>query len=602
MQAETSPLERSKTMNNLSATNKPRERGVALIQTLMIMALLLALVMGISLTAISELGVSNTYATQTIAIQAAEAGLNHSLCLVRNYKGTDFSTLLALRGADYNANYLQGNNPFITANAAQFETGSAMVDPADVNHPNLGAQLKDGVSGAAVEGAYYKVSLIDNESASYNTDASVPKVPNYIPPSPFLENTGADKGNTDNDNKVVVYSTGTYGNASVTLEGWIGFQSYPAMIARGDITVSGNAEIMGAFGSVHTNSNLFIEGAPHVAQTATATGTVSTQGGGFQIDGFYGGLQPELLVPEFVTRAPLTTGGAATEPRIQDYFLRTADTILLDPGFGDGAHINNGSDNSGNGNENNATARLKKLADRLNVTYANLASALDQTTGTNNGSKISQSSEGSVIITRDAQTGVVNITKETVDNTGWSYSNGGSGAWTIKPTGGPSADNRIVYVVGRDNYPSGVNGGNVAISGNLGKTTVDTTIFATGSIEITGTTNFTSKLKNLHTPELPPFVDVDILMIAVQDLRVRGDVDAATTPNGPTFNGISYCGEQFDLSGNGSFNGQVISYSNTHMNSTPVSANIETGSFILTLNNGNSYGTIKLLSWRQIKR
>ncbi|MEW6129475.1 MAG: hypothetical protein AB1757_20710 [Acidobacteriota bacterium] len=577
---------------------KNQERGVALIQTLLIMALLLALVMGISLTAISELSVSNTYTTQTTAVQAAEAGLNHALCLVRNYKGQDFSTLLALRGTDFNTNYLSGNNPFITANAAEFETGSIMIDPADASNPNLGTQLKDAITGAAIEGVYYKVSLIDDEPSS---STASPKVPNFNPPSPFSETSGtnANNPNIDNDNKVVIYSTGTYGNASVTLEGWVGFVSFPAMIARGNIEVSGNAEILGAYGSVHSNSNLIIQGAPHIAQSATATGTVTTQGGGFHIDGFYGGLQPEILVPEFVTRAPLTSGGPATNPRIQDYFLRTVDTLLLDPNFADGAHINSGSDSSGNQNQNNATGRLKGLADRLGVDYASLASALDQTSGTNSGSRITQSSAGSVFISRNAQTGVVTISEEELDHTGWSY---GSGSWTIKPSGGPQADNRIVYVVGQDNYPSGKNGGNVAISGNLGKTTVDTTIFATGSIEITGNTNFTSKLKNLHTPELPPFVDVDILMIAVQDVRIRGDVDAATTPNGPTFNGITYCGEQFDLSGNGSFDGQVISYSNPHMNSTPVSANIETGSFVLSLNNGNSYGTIKLLSWRQIKR
>jgi hypothetical protein len=585
-------------MNNNPSRNNPSERGVALIQTLLIMALLLAMVMGISLTAVSELGVSNTYSTQTIALQAAEGGLNHALCLVRNYKGTDFSTLLALRGT-INSDYLQGNNPFTGTNVndtSKFETGSTPIDPADVNHPTLGAQLKDGVTGAAVDGAYYRVSLIDNESATYNTNAGVPKVPNFSPPSGFQESTGTspNDANVDQDNKVVVYSTGRYGNASITLEGWIGFQSYPAMIARKSITVSGNAEILGAFGSVHSNENLYIQGSPHIAQTATATGTVTTQGGGFTIDGFYGGLQPALLVPEFVTKAPLTSGGPATSPRIQDYFLQTTDTILIDPGFANNAHINNSADTG-----DPHTAILKNLAARLNVPYSSLAAAIDQ--GSASGNKVSQSSEVAVSISRDAQTGVVTASKIDLDNTGWSYANSGGGSWTIKPSGGPSADNRIVYVVGEDKYPSGKNGGNVSISGNLGKTTVDTTIFATGSIEITGNTNFTSKLKNLHTPELPPFVDVDILMIAVEDVRIRGDVDAATTPNGPAFNGITYCGEQFDLSGNGSFDGQVIGYSNDHMNGTPVSDNIETGSFVLSLNNGNSYGTIKLMSWRQIK-
>src|SRR5262249_35810981 len=168
---------------------RPHERGVALIQTLMIMALMLALLMGISLTAISELGVTSTYAKQTIAMQAAEAGLNHALTLVRNYNGDDFTSLLALRpttGSEeykFNTNYLRGNNPFISANNTYnatkgvwtFAPGSPMID-YDSTTPSLGCPLLDGVTGAAVPGAYYKVSLIDNE-ASYSTTS--PKVPNF---------------------------------------------------------------------------------------------------------------------------------------------------------------------------------------------------------------------------------------------------------------------------------------------------------------------------------------------------------------------------------------------------------------------------------------
>src|SRR6476660_6021608 len=83
--------------SQMTVSARPHEQGVALIQTLMIMALMLALLMGISLTAISELGVTSTYAKQTIAMQAAEAGLNHAVSLVRNYTGDDFTHLLQLR-------------------------------------------------------------------------------------------------------------------------------------------------------------------------------------------------------------------------------------------------------------------------------------------------------------------------------------------------------------------------------------------------------------------------------------------------------------------------------------------------------------------------
>src|SRR5215471_3735051 len=61
------------------------ERGVALVSVLLIMALLLVLALGISLTSVSELGVSSAYGSQTRAFQAAEAGLNHGASLVSNF-------------------------------------------------------------------------------------------------------------------------------------------------------------------------------------------------------------------------------------------------------------------------------------------------------------------------------------------------------------------------------------------------------------------------------------------------------------------------------------------------------------------------------------
>lgn len=572
------------------------ERGVALIQTILILALLLAMVMGISLTAISELGVSNTYATQTIAFQAAEAGLNHAASLVKNYTGGDFSSLLARRGSTFNTNYLLGNNPF--TNAAYFTSGATLIPDEDANR---GYQLRDGVTGAVVNDAYYRVSLIDDEPS---TSTTLPKVPNFNPGVTYQESTGAspNNANTDQNNKVVIYSTGTYNNASVTLEGWIAFLPYPAMISNKPITISGNAQLLGAYGGVHSNESLDISGSPYIAQTATATGTVNTSGGGWQIDGFHGGLQPRIALPSFITNAPLTSGGPVTSPRIPDFIVQRADVLLIDPSFANGAHENdsNGSDNGGG---NAVTQRLKKLADQLNVPYVQLATALDSNITSN---KVQQTTEAAVQITRPAPTTTVpnpigTATRiATVSDTGWSY---GSSSWSVPPSGGSSIDGYTFYVIGQDNYDlsdpedSSANGGNVTISGNLGGSTRTVSILTTGSIVLTGNSKFTANIRDLSTPELPPFVTVDVMLLAVQDVKIRGDVDAALE-----FNGIVYAGEQFDLSGNGSFNGQVMSYGNDDTTGSPVSANIETGSFTLSLNNGNSYGNLKLISWRQIKR
>jgi hypothetical protein len=120
---------------------------------------------------------------------------------------------------------------------------------------------------------------------------------------------------------------------------------------------------------------------------------------------------------------------------------------------------------------------------------------------------------------------------------------------------------------------------------------------ATGSIEIDGTPNITANLKNLETPFLPPFIKINLLQVAVQDIKVTGDNNSAIK-----FTGVSFAGEQVQLSSSGDINGQIIAFSNPHVTNTPVVDNSISGSFTLTFNDGNSIGRLRLFSWRQIKR
>ena len=185
---------------------------------------------------------------------------------------------------------------------------------------------------------------------------------------------------------------------------------------------------------------------------------------------------------------------------------------------------------------------------------------------------------------------------------GWSHNN--SNGWNLS---GTTASGHTYYVVGADNYNlaspglSTPNGGNVKITGNAGSpgNPVQLTILATGSIEISGNPNIVSNLQRLRTPLLPPFVKVDVLMAAVEDIKINGDTDGAQR-----FSGISYAGEQVYLSGNGTFNGQVIALSNRNVSGSTVNSetNTATGSFELRLDDGNAIGRISLYTWRQIKR
>jgi len=563
------------------AEKRDGERGAALVLALLMMTLLLAMTMGMSMTAVSELGVSSTYANQTLAFQAAEAGLYHGLSLVKNFDnhsaGGDpsFTKLLGERtlNGTFNTSYLTGNNAF--TDSTKFAAGCVMINSS--GQPLLSATTDGLGNQLAVPGVTYKVHLVDDEKSPM-----APSLPNFSP-------TGAwEDGdvNKDTNNRVVLYSTGSYASSSVTLEGWVGFVPYPALVAQDNIAIGGNSTIEGAYGGVHSNSNLDVGASAYIQQTATSSGTF-TQGGSAQIDGFHAGGQPALYIPKFVTQAPLTSGGPTTTPRIQDYIIRKADRLLLDPDYAR-------TDRTLPGTSTTETAqqRVNKLEARLNVTTNSIWNAM--TTG-----GADPKNEQAISISRDSY-GVGTATAiSTVSTTGWKYTNGNG--WDIAGSG---FENHTFYLVGLDNYnlatptSSNPNGGSAKITTNLGTAAspLNLSVLSTGSIETTSNPSFVANLTGLITPELPPFVNINLLFITVEDVKVRGDVDV------PHFSGIIYAGEQFDLSGNGAFDGQVIGLSNKDVSGSLVSANSVSGSFELTFNGGQSVGTVKLMSWRQIKQ
>ena len=579
----------------ITKRNDNGESGAALVMALLMMALLLALSMGMSMTAVSELGVSNTYSNQTQAFQAAEAGIYHALNLTRNYTGTipgseGFHDLLAERGT-VSTNYLTGNNPF--TDPAKFTAGCVMIGDDDASgHALLSANVDGAGNQLAAPGVHYRVHMVDDETTS---SAAIVKIPNFNPSIAWEDGDAT----TDKNNRVVVYSTGTYGSSSVTLEGWIGFVPYPAFVAQRSVTVDGNAQIEGAYGGVHSNGDLTISASASVAQTATAvgTGTFTTNG---TIGGFHAGGQDPLYIPRFVTEPTATSS-----PHLQDYIVRAADVILLDPLFADQAT----KDLTGNAP---ATVQLRKLADSLGVPssqYSAFATVIDE--GTSSG-VVTQTGAEAVGI--DRSTNPISFTRVTTNLStyGWNYSGGN---WNI-PSNSTGASGHTFYVVGQDYYnlanpgASPKNGGNVDVQGNSGSLAapLQTTILCTGSITISGNPYMQANLQNLRTPELPPFVSVNILLAAVEDLKINGDVGAGSGTI--RFSGICYAGEQVYLSGNGDIKGQVLALNNTNVhgttgsNASPVDRddNEVTGSFTLDFDGGRAVGKISLMSWRQIKQ
>jgi hypothetical protein len=599
------------------------ERGAALVSTLLIMALLVVMALGISLTSISELGVSSAYSSQTRAFQAAEAGLNHAASLISNFQvdtsdaaPAPMTQLLALRGATFPASFFP-NGVFDPKWLATF----AATNPTDprstyfyntfsdstkfvtgcVPIPAAGLPLNDANGNPT--GARYQVAVIDDEATNDNATPPNPAVPNFNPPTPTgLAGWHEDGDPTvDQDKRVVVYATGTYANTSVTLEGWVGFVPYPALLSNGDIAAGGNSSIDGTYGSVHSNSSLTVSGSAYIAQSATASGTYtgpasgSGSGGGSGVGGFSGGGQPPIYLPKFVTDDP--------DPQIQNYLLKYTDILLIDAGFATGADVNNPPTAT-----DPATTGLLRLATSVGVDYGALRNELVDPTQSQ---AVTINRTTSPPTVKNMQNLTINGNPGQLSDTGWS--NGGGSNWSLDnppaaniiPSSTPSqvspANNNAYtfYVVGVDNASSSTaNGGNVKVTGNVGSGVtggIEITVFATGSITIGGTPNMQAHLK-ASTPELPPYDKPSILFAMTEDLKCNGDLDIASR-----FNGIIYLGEQFNLSGNGKFNGQVLGKNNTDMSGSPVSSNQIWGHFDLTLNTGGMIGTVKIISWRQIK-
>jgi len=110
---------------------------------------------------------------------------------------------------------------------------------------------------------------------------------------------------TDLNGRVLVRCRAvTTDGASAEVAAIVGAVPFPAVAADGDLNFSGNPEILGACGGVHSNGNVFGGGTPVVQTQATATGTAT---GTFkQPDGSNApklGGQPEVPIPDL---APLT--------------------------------------------------------------------------------------------------------------------------------------------------------------------------------------------------------------------------------------------------------------------------------------------------------
>lgn len=138
--------------------------------------------------------------------------------------------------------------------------------------------------------------------------------------------------------------------------------------------------------------------------------------------------------------------------------------------------------------------------------------------------------------------------------------------------------------------------GNFTGSGTGNKPDTRATLIMTGHIDITGNGIFTPVLKASLNPLQPPFTDPVVQFLVGSDFHSRG-----TPSDALSFDGLVYCREQIDLSGNGTYNGQIVAADKVNLDANVGTNNI-TGSYQVNFNRTqNVLGTLNITAWRKLK-
>jgi len=201
-----------------------------------LLALMLLTLLGLAATSDGRLSIivstNDTQATQVLYL--AESGIAHAKGLILN-QGLNFDT------------YLQtGDGTSCTGD----ELSDTPISPF-----SAGDEITSIAGGGETFGpGRYEVMVCDDDD-------------------------GDSDLNDDNNDKIVVVSTG-YGadGASATLEMILTNNPLPAIVTDGNLRISGNPDILGTDGGIHSNGNLEVSGNPCAEQYFRAGGPILISG------------------------------------------------------------------------------------------------------------------------------------------------------------------------------------------------------------------------------------------------------------------------------------------------------------------------------------
>jgi hypothetical protein len=260
------------------------ERGMALVTALLLMTVLAVLITVSTQWAASDVFRTAKYTKSRAAFYIAQAGIQTAL---------------------HELNYTSGVAPGAASNGFD--------DELDGSTSNWGPYADISYGGGT-----FTVVMVDND----------PITPNSL----------------DNDETVILTSTGEKGGVEVEIKALIHLGTYEgihALLTEGDLTASGNISVLGTSGSIHSNEDLILNGISDGQIAGDATGYITCTGAECVGKGIDEPI-PEVTISDYKPYANyvLNSNGTITDKSVNLTYAYT------NPGGGNWTNTNTGDGNS----------------------------------------------------------------------------------------------------------------------------------------------------------------------------------------------------------------------------------------------------------------
>ena len=241
-------------------------RGVVLVIVLLLSAVITLTVLAFSLGVGTDLRISRNDLLGKQALAAAEAGVQHGM-----------EALQKLATATEASGDIEAVPSFLNPELAMSPTGALG------QRGTITAISEAGEDGAIGSFNYSCVTYGDGRYCMRLIDNHDEIAAGY----PLRCVQSADDQAADCDLAVTLRSRGEVGGAVRIVDVLLSLSTTPdcAVTANGNLSMSGNAEVLGSKGCVHSNGNLKLSGSVAIIGEATASGNLTVQNNGLDVGG-----------------------------------------------------------------------------------------------------------------------------------------------------------------------------------------------------------------------------------------------------------------------------------------------------------------------------